>query len=138
MKKDMKENKAWKGRTVNVSERFVIILAVVSILGFLGIVFQTIFNIVLQEYIESSWLIIIGIGLIAEIKIGQLKLIKKTGLDSSNFADLITLIIGLVAIIAGILGLPFFGISNPGFDATKGIVSIIAIVIIVIQTWIAR
>ena len=50
--------------------------------------------------------------------------------------NLTTIIIGLIAIIAGIFSFPLIKIINPSFLAIKGIISIIAIAVIIIQTWI--
>lgn len=123
---------------VRISWGFIIALAIVSILGFVGIASQNIFEINLSNYIESLWLIVIGVGLILEIKLKKLESIKKQGLTPNNFAHLTTFIIGFVAILSGILSFPAIGINNPGFNATKGIVSIIAIIVIIIQTWIVK
>lgn len=138
MAKGMTEKKEWMERKVSVSHRFILILTIVSILGFLGIVSQTIFGKDIQRQVEALWLIIIGVGLMMEMEIGQLRSLKTRGLNSTNFARVITAVIGIVAAAAGVLSFSASGLSNPGFDAAKGIISIVAIVIIVIQTWIAR
>lgn len=123
---------------VRISYGFIIALAIVSILGFLGIVSKNLFDADIINYIESLWLIVIGFGLMLEVKLKKLASIKEKGLTPTNFTHLITFIIGFVAIISGILSFPAIGVSNPGFNATKGIISIIAIVIIIIQTWIVK
>ena len=122
---------------VNVSQKFVGALAVVSILGFLGIVSQTIFEYDLSYYIESLLMLIIGIGLIVESKIRKLKSIER-GITSNNLTHLTTVIIGGIAIIAGIFSFPPIRIINPAFLAIKGIISIIAVIVIVIQTWVTN
>lgn len=123
---------------VNVSQKFVIALSIVSILGFLEIISSSLFNIDISDYIESLWLIIIGVGLVIEARIKKLKLITKKGLTQDNMTHLTTIVIGFLAIISGILSLPEIGIDNPAFTATKGIVSIIAILFILIQTLLMR
>ncbi|MBU0906946.1 MAG: hypothetical protein KKE05_02190, partial [Nanoarchaeota archaeon] len=60
----------------------------------------------------------------------------KYGLNSGNFTHLTTAIIGAIAIVAGIFSLPPLRVEAPGFLAVKGIISIIAIIVIVIQTWV--
>ena len=125
--------KAVEGK-VKVSQKFVSALAVVSILGFLGIVSQTIFEYDLSYYIESLLMLIIGAGLIVESKIRKLKSIEK-GITSNNLTHLTTVIIGGIAVIAGIFSFPPIRIVNPAFLAIKGIISIIAIIVIIVQTW---
>jgi len=120
---------------VRVSQKFVTALAIVSILGFFGIVSQSFFEFDSREYIESFLMLIIGAGLIIEAKVKKLKSLSR-GLTSNNITHLITVIIGAIAIIAGIFSFPAIRIINPSFLAIKGIISIIAIIVIIIQTWI--
>ena len=135
----MKKKEAlWEDRKVKVSHKFVIALAIVSILGFLGIVSQTLFNKDVSIYIESLWMIVMGVGLIIEANIKRLRNLSKTGLNSNNFTHLTTIIIGIMALFAGILSFPLINIQNPSFLAIKGIISIIAIVFIIIQTWVVK
>jgi hypothetical protein len=118
-----------------VSKSFVTILAIVSILGFISIISETLFEADIRLYIESAWMFIVGIGLVLEAKIRRLRTLK-FGLNPGNFTTLITLTVGAIAIITGVLSIPYFGFQNPSFLAMKGILSVIAIVIIFIQTWI--
>jgi len=126
-----------KGEKIAISEKFVIALSIISILSFIDIISATIFATNIHPYIESLWLLIIGVGFVIE---GQVKRLKTLGhgVSAKNFANLTTIVIGLIAIFGGILSVPFFGITNPAFLATKGIVSIIAILVIVIHTWVAH
>lgn len=117
------------------SKRFLIALSVVSILGFLGIISETLFAKDISGYIEAAWLMVIGAGILIETQLGKVKSIKK-GITSTNFTQLITLVLGIIAVLAGVFSLPDIKITNPGFLAIKGLVSIIAIIIIFLQTWI--
>ena len=126
----------FKGKKVNVSESFVIALAVVSIIGFGGIVSESLFGENINPYTESLLMIVIGVGLIIEAEIKKLKNLKKEGLTPGNFTHLTTAIIGLFAFFSGLLSFPMIDVQNPSFLATKGIISVIAIVFIIIQTWI--
>ncbi|MCK5149690.1 hypothetical protein KAJ87_02085 [Candidatus Pacearchaeota archaeon] len=123
------------GGEVRVSQKFVTALAIVSILGFLGIMSQSFFGFDSGEYIECFLMLIIGSGLIIEAKVKKLKSLSK-GITSSNITHLTTVIIGLIAIVAGVFSFPLIRIVNPSFLAIKGIISIIAIVVIIIQTWV--
>ncbi len=131
----MERNAILEYKRSKVSKSFVTILAIVSILGFVSIISETLFDIDIRFYVESAWMFIIGIGLILEAKIRRLRTLK-FGLNPGNFTTLITLTIGGIAIVAGVLSVPYFGLQNPSFLAMKGILSVIAIVIIFIQTWV--
>ncbi len=126
--KEIKKNKA--------SRSFVIALSVVSIIGFLSIVLETLFYVKINNYIETLWLITLGIGLTLETSLKKLKNIKIDGLTPELLGELTMLIVGAVAVIAGILSLPQINIQNPSFLAIKGIISILAITFIILQTWI--
>lgn len=116
---------------------FIIILSIISILGFISIVSSTLFITDISGYIEALWIIILGLGLIIKTSFRKLKSIKK-GLDSYNFPHLTNLFIGTTAIIAGILGSPLFNIINPTFHAIRGILAIIAIIVIILETWVIK
>jgi peptidoglycan/LPS O-acetylase OafA/YrhL len=132
MKKE--ENEVSEERKVKISQNFVVALALVSIISFVGIISESLFEYNLNSYVESLFMFVIGIGLILESKIKKIKSLKY-GLNPKNFANLITAIIGVIAIFAGIFSFPQIKITTPAFVAVKGIISIIAIIVIVIQTW---
>jgi len=123
------------GGKIKVSQKFITALAIVSILGFAGIISQAFFEYDSGDYIESLLMLIIGLGLIIESKIKKLKSLER-GLTSNNITHLTTVTIGIIAVIAGIFSFPPIKITTPGFLAIQGIISIIAIIVIVIQTWI--
>ena len=132
------KKEAGLGRRITASNKFVTILALVSIIGFAGIVSETLFNYSIRDYITALWMFIIGIGFIFEGQLSTLKRVRVEGLTPTNFTHLITLIIGLLAIFTGIFSLPQISLQNQGFLAVKGIVSIVAILVIVVQTWVVR
>ncbi|MFH1359396.1 MAG: hypothetical protein ABIH37_05905 [archaeon] len=134
-KKSANLKKHDKERKVKISHKFITALAIVSILGFLGIVTQSFFDFDLTPYAETLLMLIIGVGLIAEAKLKRIRSISK-GINSNNITHLTTIIIGLIAIFAGIFSYPSIRLEFAGFLAIKGIISIIAIIVIIIQTWI--
>ena len=125
-------------RETNISKAFVSILAVISILGFIGIISYAFFNINMQAYIETLWLVILGLGFIIEANPVQLFHRIRNRLEERNFTATTTFIIGALAVVAGTLSLPQINIQNPAFLAVKGIISIIAIIFIIIQTWVVK
>jgi hypothetical protein len=134
----VKEEGEVKVRENKVSKSFVTVLAVLSILGFVGIVSRTLFDADIESYIESIWFLLMGIGFIFESSPGRLFSTIRKKLGERNFSSLTTLIVGVLALFAGLFSLPFFGLENPGFFAIQGVISIIAIVFIVIQTWVLK
>jgi len=129
---------AHRFQKITASHRFIIALALVSIIGFSGIVSQTLFNYDLSGYVEAALLIVIGTGLIAESRVKTLTLIKEEGLTPTNFTHLTTVIIGLIAVLTGVFSIPLLRIDSSGFLAVKGIIALIAIIIIIIQTWVVE
>lgn len=122
----------------NASKNFVIALSIVSIIGFLNIMTESIFSFSFVDYIESLWLLTLGLGLVFETSISELRAIKRRGLNSEMLGKITMIVVGSLAIIAAILSLPQIRIINPTFLAIKGIISILAIIFIIIQTWISR
>jgi len=120
------------------SKSFVIALSVVSIIGFLSIALESLFSVNMKGYIETLWLVVLGFGLILETTIKELKLIKKKGLTPEYLGKITMIVVGSIAIIAGILSLPQINILNASFLAVKGIISVLAIIFIILQTWITE
>lgn len=125
-------------KVLTASHTFVVVLALVSIIGFIGIVSSTLFEFDLSFYAEGAMMIIMGVGFVLEGDVRSLWYLRKIGLTPKNFANVTTVVIGIIAFFAGILSIPPIRIEHHGFLAVKGILSVIAIVIIVIQTWIVE
>lgn len=92
------------------------------------------FNFSIGGYQDVLWLIILGIGFILESKPKSFSKKKK----ETPVTNLSSLVIGFIAIIAGILSMPFIGIDHPVFLAVKGVISVIAIIFIIFQTWVVK
>ncbi|MBT4376421.1 hypothetical protein HOD29_03535 [archaeon] len=126
--------KSVKEKTPKRVFAFSSILAIVSIIGFLQLALISFFNIDLSHYNGFMLLAIIGIGFIIQSKPKVLFNENK----GETVADITTLVIGSLAIIAGILSLPFITVNHPVVFAIPGIIAIIAIIFIVIESWIIR
>ncbi len=137
MKKVVKEKKVIgkHGGRIRVSQKFITALAIVSILGFSGIISETIFEFDISYYIEALLMLIIGLALIVESKMKKLRSLEN-GITPSNFTHLVTVTIGIIAVFAGIFSFPQIRITTAGFLAIKGIIALIAIIVIAIQTWV--
>ncbi len=127
-----------KKKKSKASRTFVIALSVVSIIGFLSIIMSSLFYIDVSGYIDTLWLIALGLGLVFETSIKELKRVKNIGLTSEMLGKFTMLVVGGIAIIAGILSLPQIHIQNASFLAVKGIISILAIIFIILQTWVTE
>tara|TARA_Y100000310_G_scaffold42132_1_gene39410 strand:+ start:201 stop:581 length:381 start_codon:yes stop_codon:yes gene_type:complete len=123
---------------IKASHKFVSILSIISIIGFIGIISKTLFGFDLSVHVEAFWMIIIGLGFLFETNVEGLKNISSEGLTSNNFAHLITATIGVLAFIAGIFSLPGILVESSAFVAIKGILAVIAIIVIIVQTWLVE
>jgi len=127
-----------KKKRSRASRNFVIALSVVSIIGFLSIITESLFNVSINEYFDTLWLLALGAGLIFETSIKELKKIKSSGLTSDMLGKVTMIVVGALAIIAAILSLPQVDVQHSVFLAVKGIISILAIIFIIIQTWVSK
>ncbi len=73
-----------------------------------------------------------------ETSISELKRIKTEGLTPDMLGKVTMIVVGILAIIAAVLSLPQLNVESPTFLAVKGIISILAIVFIIIQTWVSK
>jgi hypothetical protein len=135
-KKKIKEKQ--KRARSKTSRNFVIALSVVSIIGFVSIMLESLFYIDISGYIDTLWLLALGLGLILETSLRELRSIERKGLSSEYLGKITMIVVGSLAIIAGTLSLPQINIQNPSFLAVKGIISILAITFIILQTWVAK
>ncbi len=133
-KKKKVTKKAVTKKESKTSTFFVSILAIVSIMGFAAIISESFFEFNITPYVDSLLLLAIGIGFIIESNPKKM-FNKKGGLSSSDFPKLTTFVIGSLAIISGFLSLPLIGLQHFIFLAIKGLISIIVIIFIVVETW---
>lgn len=125
-------------RISKASRKFVIALSVVSIIGFLSITTESLFGFSIVDYVESAWLLTLGLGLILETSIAELKRIKRRGITSEMLGKVTMIVVGSMAIVASLLSLPQLYVQHSTFLAIKGIISILAIIFIIVQTWISK
>lgn len=145
MKKEIKKKVKKKSIKKKISQEeksktstfFVSILAIVSILGFVSIISKSFFDVDLNVYVESLLLVLIGSGFIIEANPKKI-FNKKKGLTSADFPKLTTFVIGILAILSGLLSIPLINLQHFVFLAIKGLISIIVIIFIIIETWFLR
>ncbi len=124
-------------KKAKASQKFVTALAIVSIAGFGAIVGESIFGFNVDEYVEALLMFVIGAGLLFDSDFRVLKSLR-SGLSSENLNHLTTAIVGFIAIVAGIFSIPQIRIEHSLFVSTRGIISIIAIIVIIVQTWFTK
>lgn len=129
VKKEKEKSKA--------SKVFVAVLAIVSIMGFSAIISQSWFGFELTPYVESLILLVMGIGFIIEAE-PKILFKNKQDIDKRNFGRLTTFVIGALAFVAGFLSFPFIDVQHFVFLSIKGVISFIAIIFIVIETWVVK
>ena len=125
----MKNQKNSNKKKSKASLKFVIALSIVSIIGFLSITTQSLFNFSFEDYIESLWLLILGGALILETSPNELKRIKNRGLTSEMLGKITMIVVGFMAVVAAVLSIPQIDVQSPTFLAIKGIISILAIIL---------
>ena len=118
-KKEVVKGDVKSKKRAKASRNFVVALSIVSIIGFFSIVMSSLFYIDISKYIDTLWLMTLGLGLILETSIREIKKIKKIGMTPEILGEITMLIVGGMAIIAGILSLPQINIQNPSFLAVS-------------------
>ncbi len=135
---DAVEKKRFGKSKKKISTGFLSVLSIVSILGFFGIVMKTLFEMDITIYIEVLWILVLGFGLLIESNLRGLFRIKETGLTSESFRELVTAVVGFLAVLTGVLLLPQIGWVTPALLAVQGIISLVAMIFILIQSLILK
>ncbi len=122
----------------NIKTNFIFYMGLVSITGFFVIMLDSFTGVDLSEWITAAIFIIIGIGLAFIGGIFSIIKYLESGLTNEEIAFILMSLIGILAIIVGVLELPINFLSNidiPAFSGVKGIVALFAIIIISIQVY---
>jgi len=123
---------------VKAKSSFMYVLAIVSILGFLTTALDSFGHIDINNYVKSLIFVVIGIGLMIEGNIRLLPKMLRHGLTSAETTHILAITIGLFAVVSGFLSMPFMGLENETFTTLKGVLSVFAIIIIIVETWLVR
>lgn len=117
------------------------LLAVVSILGFLSILFNSLFEVNAAGWIDSVLFVLIGVGLMI---IGGVRMVWKyfeNGLTDVEISKILTIIVGIFSTIVGILIMPVdpFGVMDaPQLGGVKAVIAVLTITIIMVETWVRK
>lgn len=79
-----------------------------------------------------------GIAFVIESNPKELFIQIRNNLDEKNFNRITTLVIGVVAFVSGFLTIPLFHVDHFIFSAMKGLVSFVAVLFIIIETWVIK
>jgi len=118
--------------------KFIFFLIMIDLTWFGSVVMDNLFGLSLGDYGEFAWTFLFGLGLVVVSDLKRVKKMGQEGFKSENFASLTTLIIGSLAIVTAILSLPFINVVSPTLNSIKGILALIAIVYVVLETWIIK
>lgn len=118
--------------------KFVVILIVIDLIWFAMVAMDSLLGVSTSAYYDFFWILLFAIGLIVISDINKILNIRHEGWHSENFANLITFVIGLLAIVTAFVSLPGSHKSNAVFTAIKGIISLIAVFYVIIETWLIK
>jgi hypothetical protein len=115
------------------AKAFVYVLGIVSALGFVAIAVKSLLGVDFNAWATSLIFGILGIGLIVQGNILQTKKMLKGGLTKQEISNISTSVLGLFSILTGFVTSPLIATESQVFLTIQGIVSIIAIIIILFQ-----
>lgn len=109
------------------------VLGIISILGFTSIIVYNSVQVDISNWVNSLLFILIGLALLTTGGYQMLFQYFKDGFTVDEINKTITLIIGALSCVIGVLMI--FGINLDNFSGVKIIVSFIAITVIAYETW---
>lgn len=112
------------------------ILAIISIIGFVNIISESLFQYSILKYFDSAWLFLVGIGFFFAARPKNLYEGSKRYFTETSFARLVSMTIGILSIVSAILSIPQINFEHHVLDTTKSIISFIAIIFILFQSWV--
>ena len=116
--------------------KFISVLGIVSVLGFLAVFLNTTFQIDIGILVEGLIFIVMGVGLIIEGNYRALLKMAKGGLRRDEITHITAVVIGAASVSVGLLTI--VDVSDPIFIGWKGLISIAAIAIIIFETWVVK
>jgi len=124
-----------KDKTTN---GFDISLTLFSLFGFLVIILAAFTSVDLNNWVVTVLLILTGTAFLYEGQIQNLRRILRDGVQKIEIPMLLTLVIGISIIIAGILSIPPFGIASRSLELFVGWIAVFAGIVIIVQTWVIK
>ena len=109
------------------------VLGIISILGFLAIIVNSSIRLDITSWVQSLLFILIGLALLTAGGYTMFFKYFKDGLTFTELNKVVTVSIGLLSCLIGILMI--FEVDLSSFAAVKIIISFIAISVIAYETW---
>lgn len=119
-------------------KKFLFFLIMIDLTWFASVMSDNLFNMNLQDYGEFAWIFLFSLGLIMVSDLKKLTNVRKKGLKSDIFASLVTFTIGVMALVVAIFSLPNIAIDSPTIRSVKGIIAMIAIIYVFLETWVVE
>jgi hypothetical protein len=113
-------------------------MILIDLVWFFTVVADYLLGMKTSVYFDFFWVLLFAMGLLIISDVNKIWNIRHEGWHSENFANLITFVIGILAIITAFASLPSIHKSSPVFTAIKGILALIAIFYVVIETWLVK
>ncbi len=118
---------------VKAKPKFLLILSVVSILGFLAMALEGFGITSFGAVLSGLSFIVVGIGLAIVGGIKKIFSYTKGGLTSIEVTHILSVMLGIVSVFVGVF--TFSGLNSQLFSIMKAWLSIFMIIFIIIQTW---
>lgn len=109
------------------------VLGIISILGFIAIIVRASSEYDITPWVEATIFFVMGIALLAS---GGYKLLFKyfeSGLTWNELNKVVTVVVGGLSTVLGVLMLPIFGLELNVFNGVKIIIAFIAIFVIALE-----
>lgn len=113
-------------------------IAIISLFLFIVIALGSFTSIDLSSWIVGISLIIAGAGFIFVGQITSINKWIKDGVQKGEISFVITIVLGLMAVVIGILALPVVGVISQTSSQAIGLISLIAIVYIILLSWVFK
>lgn len=107
----------------------------ISVIGFVGILSESLNLFNLHPWMSSIILAIAGLGLLEEGRVREIRNWARDGIKGIEYSYILTIMIGIGALVMSIITLPFISIETPATNTFKGIIAVFAIAIILLQKY---
>lgn len=113
-------------------------LSLFSLFGFVALALFGFFGVNLFSWQTTILMILAGAGLMIEGNIVGIRTWLKDGIQKGEAAWMLSIVVGIIAIIVGIIKLPFLNIINPKLDVLVAIIATFSGIFIALQRWIIK
>ncbi len=119
--------------SIHVKDRISWFLALISIMGFIGIFLKATFEWDIGAYQEPIIFLVLGAYLLIAGGVSLIFTYVKDGLTSTEMTKILAVFVGIASLFVGLLTLPQIGINALVFNGIKMIISGVAIIVIILE-----